>query len=63
MKRAWSEIARTMRKMQVPAYWPAFFGVHDSEYKDVVVDVKKAIVIPVSELVMPSISIELVVVS
>jgi hypothetical protein len=42
-------MARKMRKMQVPAYWPAFCGVHDSEYRGVLVAVKNAITIPVCE--------------
>jgi hypothetical protein len=47
-----SAIARKMRKMQVPAYWPAFWGVHDSEYRGVLVAVKKAIAMPVCELMV-----------
>jgi hypothetical protein len=55
-----SAMARKMRKIHVAAYVPAEFGVHDVEYRDVLVDVKKAMVIPVCEFVvepmaMPSI--------
>ena len=37
--------ARAMRKMQVPAYCPVLEGVQPLEYKGVVVEVKKTIVI------------------
>lgn len=37
--------ASMMRKMQVPAYWPLFIGVHAAENSGVVVDVKNDIVI------------------
>jgi hypothetical protein len=36
---------RAMRKMQVPAYWPAPFGVQAIENSGVAVEVKKVIVI------------------
>jgi hypothetical protein len=55
-----SVMARMMRKMQVPAYCPAVCGLHDIEYRGVVVDVKKAIVMPVCELVLEPISMPLI---
>jgi hypothetical protein len=36
-------VARATKNMQVPAYWPAPFGVHAFENSGVVVEVKKVI--------------------
>jgi hypothetical protein len=52
-------MARMIRKMHVPAYWPAFCGVHEVEYRGVSVAVKKAIVMPVCELELEPMSMPL----
>lgn len=37
--------ARNMRKIQVPTYWPVVEGIQLEEYKGVIVEVKKTIII------------------
>lgn len=40
-------MAKAMRKMQTPAYWPVFVGVKELDQRGVVVDVKNSISIVV----------------
>lgn len=37
--------ANTIKKMTVPAYWPVVAGAQAAEYKGVLVEVKKVIVL------------------
>jgi len=43
-------VAKAMRKMQTPAYWPVFVGVKELVQRGVVVDVKKSISIVVIDM-------------
>ena len=46
-------IAKITRNMQVPAYWPAVFGVQDSVYSGVFAELKKTIAMSVMDIIMP----------
>ena len=41
------------RNMQVPAYWPAVFGVQDWVYSGVFAELKKTIAMSAIDIVMP----------
>lgn len=47
-------MARTIRKTHVPAYCPALFGIQLSEYRDVVVEVKKVIIMASIPIIVPA---------
>jgi hypothetical protein len=44
-------VAKTIRKMHVPAYWPVEFGVQAVEKRGVVVEVKKVIAISLMPII------------
>lgn len=45
--------ASTIRKIQVPTYWPVVLGVQPSEYSGVEVEVKKVIIISPIDMMLP----------
>lgn len=51
--KARNSTGRTIRKMQVPAYWPALVGVQALEYRGVIVEVKKTMAMSAIDMVIP----------
>ena len=47
-------MARTIRKMQVPAYWPVVLGIQEYEYSGVCREVKYAMTMSLMSMMVPS---------